>query len=499
MKIDRLYNRTTGKSQGWVFVTFLVLFCTYCSISYTQIISAGTKMGILAGSTMTSSNNMTIKSIGILDIQGTLILKQNLINEYAAPNSIGNGTLELSGTTTQSVSGQNIIQNLVVNNSTGISIGGSTRVNGTFTLTNGVVNLGGNNLTLGPTASVSGTPTATNMVAADGSGQLRKEFASAGSFTFPVGDITDTPEYSPVTLNFTVGTFGSDNFAGVNLTDLQYPSGDITGNYLTRYWNLAQNNITGFNCNATFKYLPLPSGDVIGTESGISCVKVNPLPWVGYSAANTVTHELTANGITSFSTFTGASIHTATVKVFLEGLYAGGGIMNQAQGLSGPQFGPGIADQVTVELHNALNYSNIVYSLGLVNVSTSGNIAISAIPALYNSSYYLTIRHRNSIETTSASAISFAGTTVNYDFSTAATQAYGNNLKHMGTVYAIYGGDATQDGYVDGSDMAVVDNASTAVLHGYNPQDVNGDGIVDGSDMAMVDNNSTAIVQAIKP
>jgi hypothetical protein len=496
MKNLRLNKIVIMKSHGWVFTAFLALCLAHSAISYTQTISSGGKMAIMAGSMMTSTNDMKVASGGTLDIQGTLILKKNLINEYATPNSIGTGTLELSGTTAQSVSGQNIIRNLVVNNTAGVSIGGNTRVDGTLTLTNGVVSLGTNNLTLGPIASVSGTPSASKMIAADGTGQLRKEFASTGSFTYPVGDVSVTPEYSPVTLAFTSGTFGSNNYAGVNLKDETYASSDITNNYLTRYWNLTQNNITGFNCNATFQYLV---ADVTGTESGISCVKVNPLPWEGYSAANTATHVLTANGINTFSTFTGASIHSATLKVFLEGLYAGSGTMNQAYDDLGPHFAAGIADQVTVELHNSATYSTIAYSLGLRNLSTTGNIAISAIPAKYSSSYYLTIKHRNSIETTSGAPVSFAGSAVNYDFTTAATKAYGDNMKLMGTVYAIWGGDVNQDGIIDTGDMNPVENASTNFVSGYVTEDVNGDGFVDTGDMNIVENNSTNIIMAILP
>jgi len=66
-------------------------------------------------------------------------------------------------------------------------------------------------------------------------------------------------------------------------------------------------------------------------------------------------------------------------------------------------------------------------------------------------------------------------------------------------VFAIWGGDVTQDGLVDGSDLAAVDNASISILAGYNTEDCNGDGLVDGSDMALIDNNSLAIVQVIKP
>jgi len=486
------------KCQGLVFITFLILFISHCSFSYSQIKSAGGETGIIAGSTIKSANSMTVPDGFGLNNQGTLILEKNLHNEYTTPNSIGSGTLELSGTTAQSISGQNIIQNLVVNNSSGILLEGNTRVNGTFALSNGVVRIGNYNLTLGPTSSVTGTPSASKMFATDGSGQLRKEFPSIGTFTYPVGDVTGTPEYSPVTLNFTAGTFGSDNFVGVNLADNKYPSGDITDNYLTRYWRVSQNNVSNFTCNATFKYLV---NDINGNESGISCVKVEPLPWAGYGLANTATHELNANGIKNFSTFTGASIHSATLKLFLEGLYAGGGVMNQAHDETGPHFGVGIADQVTIELHNAANYSTIEYSSGLMNLNTNGDIAISAIPVLYSDSYYLTIKHRNSITTISALPVSFSGANVNYNFSTAASKAYGNNMDNWGGlgVFVIYCGDVNQDGIIDSDDMIPIENESVVITFGYVTTDLNGDGIVDSGDMNIVEKNSANLVQAITP
>jgi hypothetical protein len=173
--------------------------------------------------------------------------------------------------------------------------------------------------------------------------------------------------------------------------------------------------------------------------------------------------------------------------------------MNQAYDDLGPHFAAGIADQVTVELHNSATYSTIAYSLGLRNLSTTGNIAISAIPAKYNSSYYLTIKHRNSIETTSGVPVSFAGTAVNYDFTTAASKAYGDNMKLMGTVYGIWGGNVNQDGIVDTGDMNPVENESTNATMGYVNEDANGDGIVDTGDMNIVENNSTNVVMSILP
>ncbi|NVO19821.1 MAG: fibronectin type III domain-containing protein [Bacteroidetes bacterium] len=191
---------------------------------------------------------------------------------------------------------------------------------------------------------------------------------------------------------------------------------------------------------------------------------------------------------------------TLNIEVFLEGLYAGAGLMNSALDNSGPHFGPGIADQVTVELHNPVSPYAAAYTFNNVNLHNNGGISINTIPGGITGSYYIVIKHRNSIETWSGNPVSLAGSgPVSYDFSTAASQSYGNNLKLLGSAFVIFGGDETQDGIVDGSDMAAIDNASTSILHGYNPEDVNGDGIVDGSDMALIDNNATSIVQTRKP
>jgi len=189
------------------------------------------------------------------------------------------------------------------------------------------------------------------------------------------------------------------------------------------------------------------------------------------------------------------------VKVFLEGLYAGNGIMNQAMAESKPQFGSGIADSIRMELHNIISPYKIAYSHGNAEIHTNGTLAIKTIPANLTNSYYLVIKHRNGIETWSGDVIDFSESkTLTYDFTTDASKAYGYNEKLMeGNVYAIYAGDASQDGIVDGSDMAKIDNASTGVLKGYYPEDVNGDGLVDGSDMAIIDNNSTAVVHIIRP
>ncbi|NVO20848.1 MAG: Ig-like domain-containing protein [Bacteroidetes bacterium] len=202
------------------------------------------------------------------------------------------------------------------------------------------------------------------------------------------------------------------------------------------------------------------------------------------------------------------AVKALNLKIYLEGLYnSGTGNMNQAMDVGFvPKFASPVADQLTVELHDAVApyditlFNSVPMVFNGVNLDVSGNVSIPSIPGALNGSYYVVLKHRNSMETWNSAPVSFAGSgPVSYDFSTSNTQAFGDNLKPMGSVYAVYGGDTNQDGVVDGSDMANVDNASTGLLVGYFAEDVNGDGVVDGSDMALIDNNSTAVIHVFRP
>jgi hypothetical protein len=234
-----------------------------------------------------------------------LAVTGNLLNLNAGGASLGDGSFLFSGTLAQTITGQHVFNNLAVDNAAGITLAGHTRVNGILTLTNGLITLGTSNLLVGENGTVSGTPSVTAMVVATDAGEFRKEFATGftGSFIFPVGDNTATAEFSPVTLDFTGGTFGAGNYAGISLVNAKHPLDPNTGSYLNRYWVVNQNAVTGFTCNAMFQYVP---ADVTGTESDVACIKLLPVPAVTYSPANTSLHQLMASGLTSFSTFIGS-------------------------------------------------------------------------------------------------------------------------------------------------------------------------------------------------
>ncbi|MBK8553967.1 MAG: hypothetical protein IPL53_24145 [Ignavibacteria bacterium] len=94
------------------------------------------------------------------------------------------------------------------------------------------------------------------------------------------------------------------------------------------------------------------------------------------------------------------------------------------------------------------------------------------------------------------------GTTMSYDFSTAAAKAYGNNMINVDASpvrYAIYSGDVNNDGTVDLNDVIQTYNAAGSFASGYVVTDLNGDNIVDLNDILIAYNNSAGFVAVVRP
>ena len=197
-----------------------------------------------------------------------------------------------------------------------------------------------------------------------------------------------------------------------------------------------------------------------------------------------------------------SGVKTLTLSLLLEGLYAGEGSMNQTMdvvdGMSVPKWPTGVADHITVELHNAAIYGTIEYSAPDVALSTNGTAFVTT-PGDKNGVYYLTIKHRNSIETTSALPVDFSGATISYAFDKK-SKAFGSNMGLMiDGAAVIYAGDENQDKSVDGSDLQDIGNFAEVAAIGYMPQDLTGDGLVDGDDLSIAGNNADYAIGAILP
>lgn len=162
-----------------------------------------------------------------------------------------------------------------------------------------------------------------------------------------------------------------------------------------------------------------------------------------------------------------------------------------------------VRDTMRVYLRNSLSpYASV--DSGSVYLTGSGTGTINFPNTTTNGvNYYLQLIHRNSIETWSSSpGQSFTSSILNYDFTTANTQAFGNNMKNVDNTpvsYAIYSGDVDRDGAVDLADLTLIDNDAYNFISGYVNTDLNGDNNVDISDGAIADNNAFNFVIVVKP
>ncbi len=209
---------------------------------------------------------------------------------------------------------------------------------------------------------------------------------------------------------------------------------------------------------------------------------------------------------------TGTAISKSlNLTVFLEGLYASAtNTLNQAQECTDGsatfnKFSGTTADTLSVLLAAASSPWAYLYQAHGVSVSTSGTVSLT-IPPAFSSNYYIVIKHRQSVETWSSTAISFAGSTISYNFTTAASQAFGNNEVKISesSVYGMYAGDITsidliQDGYVDIFDNNDIFNKAQNGSFGYMTDDITGDGFVDLFDMVIVFNNMQYNIGLITP
>lgn len=157
-----------------------------------------------------------------------------------------------------------------------------------------------------------------------------------------------------------------------------------------------------------------------------------------------------------------------------------------------------INDTVRVHIRNGSSpYAVIDSALAVTNSDGTGSF--NFLNATNNVSYYIIAKHRNSIETWSSSSLNFVSNVLSYDFSSASSQAYGNNQKLEGNRWTIFSGDTDQDGFIDMNDLIMTYNNSNKFQVGYQTTDVNGDNHTDLSDLVLISNNSANFVHAIRP
>lgn len=273
-----------------------------------QTIVAGSYLGGLTNSNTSGVNfvepdssiyvegNLTLSAGSLLSDTGRVIYLAG--NIAGTGTHIGTGRISMTtdtsgGAIVENISGASLT-NLEINNTAGVMLNGSPTINGTLTLTDGILEVSNNDLVFATSATpVAGTPSDTSHIVTSGTGHAVKMFSAPGQFVYPVGD---SSSYTPITLNFTSGSFGMNANAAVRVVDAKDPANANVTNYLTRYWNVTTSNITSpvYDVHATYT-----DADVVGTESSIAAAEfVSSLPWIRFTGANTSANTLDITGMT---------------------------------------------------------------------------------------------------------------------------------------------------------------------------------------------------------
>jgi hypothetical protein len=153
-------------------------------------------------------------------------------------------------------------------------------------------------------------------------------------------------------------------------------------------------------------------------------------------------------------------------------------------------------DSIDVELRDATSYGVVSTIRTVLN---QNGTATCVFPISYDS-YYVVIKHRNAIQTWSANPIYLGASPVSYNFSTAASQAYGDNQVEVSTgVWALFSGDIVIDENIDLLDLGFLETDISIFAYGYISTDVNGDGNVDLLDSPTLESNISNFIFSYHP
>jgi subtilisin-like proprotein convertase family protein len=292
-----------------------------------------------------------------------------------------------------------------------------------------------------------------NLLGSSGANFTNTVFADSATAVLPATGAPYTGLYKPSAAVFTVSgctgisttktTFGSLG-AGINPNGnwslygydrASVDTGAITSWVLglpvsTYSCPVPSNAITVAVVNSPIVSLFAPTSGSVGTVvsitgsnfSGATDVKFNGVSATSFTVVNSGQINATVpagastglitvyNGICSgsgASNFTVSANTTLNLKVFIQGFYQGSSTMAEI-------VAPGKTDTITVQLRNSTSpYGIAATATGVLN--TNGTITLTYPGFVNGNSYYIAVRHRNSIETWSKLPVPFSGTTT-FDF-----------------------------------------------------------------------------------
>ncbi len=488
------YNGTSAQTGASTNISYYNLTINnFSGVSLSSSVNVNGILNLLRG-TFTNSSYLTMGNGSTISrTSGTLSAAPNFGTTI---NLIYSGIGSAITTGLEVPASSSVLNNLALNNSTGLILNSNITANGIVTLQNGNIITGASNiLDLNSTASLAGETNGRyvigKLIITENVGTANSNFGGIGVRLFPgadnIGNVTVT-RISGSAGNITAGSISSINRKWIITSD----NPPTSGRTLILYWTSDDDNGKNLtNVQAWQSSDAESTWNTIGTMQDASSTR-------GISFYTT-----------SFSEFTVSdpSINI-NLKVFLQGPYNGAGAMTTTLNSSGllpltsetayasSTFGytastvasipnSNIVDWILVELRTGTAASTKVVSRAgflkndgtIVDVDGTSPLNFSGI---FSGSYYIVIRHRNHLAIMSASAIALSSSSNLYNFSSSQSQAYGTNpMKDLGGgIFGLFAGDSNKDGQITALDFNTWNVNTKSGQVGYVSDDMNLDGQV---------------------
>jgi hypothetical protein len=433
-----------------------------------------------------NGGGFTIDSGAIVNVKGDFTGSRNIA---------GSGKVIMNGTVGQylGLNGSSVPV-LEINNSQNVTMTSATKVQSAVVFVNGRIIAGSNNFTLSSAATATGMGSG-KFIETNGSGQVIKEvYSDLTDFEMPVGLST---VYRPVFLT-TAASYAAAQI-GIKasaVASANRPS--FSSDYLNACWTVSRSGISGA---VTARGQYADPTDITGTETKLRGCFFDGSQWSNVGSS----YDVSLNRVGAAVANSGGTLYGMSpfamlgIKAFLQGSYTSNA-MNSCLYSLGLHPDPTAVDSLGIELwsSSALGSPSPSYSYRAL-LHSDGNAGIILPEVSIGTNYYVALKHRNSLETWSALPVSISSS-VNYDFTSAASTAYGNNLVAVsGGNYAIYSGDLNQDGIIETGDYARMENDVLAGLQGYQSADITGNGFVEVADYTLMENNILKIIFKVRP
>lgn len=456
-----IFNQPSVVNDGTISVN-TVQFGTTTNLSGSGVFNTQAAT-FLNGSNVTLLSNQQFKYANIIS-GGTFNLNgfKASFNGSGTPFSnsgtlnLTNSTIELNGTSSQTVPHGNTYKNLFLNNTAGTNSAGTLNVNDTVKVLAGFLNIVSHTLALGTTGYLSEVN---------------------GTVRGTTGSITATRTLTN-TVNVNIAGLGASitSSADLGLTTISrgFTNYTINGSgSILRYYNISPANNTNLNASLTYHY---DNYELNGLNENLLSLFRSTNSGTNWStiggARDTANNNITYSGINAFSYWTAAVNPLAAsinITAIVDALYnTSNNTLNKK-------------DSITVYLRNSFDPYSILDSAKILldTLTFSGTAFFNTTPS---GTYYISLKYRNALETwTKAGGETYTtGTSMAYDFTTAQSQSYGNSTVLKNGKYCIVSGDLNQDGFVNGNDFTLFSQQFGQT--GYLSADLNGDNNVNGND-----------------